>query len=149
MTTTTKTYMARQGQVEQAWHLVDATDQVLGRLAADLARVLQGKHKPEYTPHVDCGDFVVVVNVDKLRVTGANKPAQKVFKRYSGYPGGQKEIPHAVMMERHPTRVLEEAVRRMLPKNRLGAAMLKKLKLFTGPDHNHQAQQPQPMELNR
>lgn len=145
---TTKTYMAKTGQVEQAWHVVDATDQVVGRLATQLARMLQGKHKPEYTPHVDCGDFIVVVNAEKVKLTGANKPAQRTFKRYSGYPGGLKETPLAEVMKRHPERVLSQAVRRMMPKSRLGEAMFKKLKLFVGPDHTHQAQQPKPLELN-
>jgi large subunit ribosomal protein L13 len=144
----TKTYMAKTGQVEQAWHLVDATDQVVGRLATQLARLLQGKHKPEYTPHVDCGDFIVVINAEKVRLTGASKPTQRVFKRYSGYPGGLKETPVAEVIKRHPERILSEAVRRMMPKSRLGDAMFKKLKLFVGPDHTHQAQQPEPLELN-
>lgn len=144
---TAKTYMARPGEVEAAWHVVDATDQVLGRLAATVAPILQGKTKPAYTPHVDCGDFVVVINASKVKTTGANKPAQKIYKNYSGYPSGQKETPLAEMLATKPEKVITEAVRRMLPKSRLGASMLTKLKVYAGPEHPHQAQQPQPLEL--
>ena len=138
-----KTYMAKKGEIARKWYLVDMADQVLGRAAVRIATVLMGKHRPEYTPHVDTGDFVIVVNATKLRVTGANKPAQRVYQRYSGYPGGLKDTPLAEMLAKHPQRVVTEAVRRMLPKNKLGRAMLKKLKVYAGPDHPHQAQQPE------
>ena len=141
-----RTYVAKKETVEQAWYLVDAQGQILGRLAARLARILQGKHKPIYTPHVDTGDFVVVVNAEKIRVTG-NKLTQKMYKRYSGYPGGLKERPLGVMLDRQPERVLEQAVRRMLPKTKLGEKMFRKLKVYAGPDHPHQAQQPEPLSF--
>jgi large subunit ribosomal protein L13 len=146
MQTANKCYLAKPGEVEQRWFVVDATDQVLGRLAVRIATVLMGKHKPTYTPHVDTGDFVVVINADKVRMTG-RKSEYKVYQRYSGYPSGQKEIPARRMLERHPERVLHEAVRRMLPKNRLAKDMLKKLKLYAGGEHPHQAQQPEPFPL--
>lgn len=146
MKTANKCYQAKPGEVEQKWYVVDATDQVLGRLAARIATVLMGKHKPTYTPHVDVGDFVVVTNAERVRITG-RKGEIKVYQRYSGYPGGLKEVPLKRMLERHPERVLREAVRRMLPKNALARHMLKKLKLHVGPDHPHQAQKPEPLPL--
>ena len=142
-----KSYMAKNGEIEAKWHVVDASDKVLGRLATKVATILMGKHRPEYTPHVDTGDFVVVLNAANVRVTGANKPTQRVYQRYSRYPGGQKEVTLEQMMETKPELVVSEAVRRMLPKNRLGAAMLKKLKVYSGADHPHQAQQPEALEL--
>jgi len=144
---TAKTYMAKKGEIAAAWHVVDATDRIVGRLASRIATILQGKHRPEYTPHVDTGDFVIVINAEKVRITGNTKPRQRVYKRYSGYPSGQKVVTFKQMLARHPERVVTEAVRRMLPKTKLGAAMLKKLKVYAGPDHPHQAQQPQPLEL--
>ena len=120
---------------------------MLGRLAVRIATVLMGKHKPTYTPHVDCGDFVVVINAGKIKTTGTRKREQTIYQRYSGYSGGLKEITMQTMLERHPERVLREAVRRMLPKNALARHMLKKLKLFTGDTHTHQAQQPEPLPL--
>ena len=141
-----KTYMAKKGELTAQWFVVDATDKVVGRLATKIATILMGKHKPEYTPHVDTGDFVVVVNAGKVRLTG-KKLNQRMEKRYSGYPGGQKETPMETVLAKHPERVLTAAVRRMLPKNRLGAAMLTKLKVYAGSDHPHQAQQPQPLDL--
>ena len=141
-----KTYMAKPGEVTQQWHLVDAADKVLGRLATRLATILMGKHRPEYTPHVDTGDFVVVVNAAKIKVTG-NKLQQKTYERYSGYPSGRKVTSLGEMLEKHPERVISEAVRRMLPKSKLGRAMLRKLKVYAGPDHPHEAQQPQPLEI--
>jgi large subunit ribosomal protein L13 len=144
---TTKTYMAKTGEVAAGWHLVDAEDQILGRLAARIAPILMGKHRPEYTPHVDTGEFVIVVNAEKIRFTGANKPRDRVYQRYSGYPGGRKEVPLAEQLASRPEFVIREAVRRMLPKNRLGADMLAKLKVYAGPDHPHQAQQPQALAL--
>jgi len=140
-----KTTVAKKGQVEQAWWVVDATDQVLGRLAARLATVLMGKHKPIYTPHVDTGDFVVVINADKVKLTG-RKADTKEYQRYSGYPGGQRRIPFKEMLAKKPDEVFRKAVGRMLPKSKLGKHMLTKLKVYAGPDHPHQAQQPKPFE---
>lgn len=138
-----RSFVAKTGAVDQAWHHVDATDQVLGRLAVKIATVLMGKHKPTYTPHVDTGDFVVVTNAHKVRLTG-NKADTMVYPRYSYYPGGYKETPYQRVMERHPERIISEAVRRMLPKNALGRRMFKKLKVYAADTHPHQAQEPQP-----
>ena len=136
-----RSYVAKDEQVERRWYHVDATDQVLGRLAVKIATVLMGKHRPTYTAHVDTGDFVVVTNADKVRVTG-NKANTMVYPRYSYYPGGYKEASYKTVLEHHPDRILREAVRRMLPKNKLGRQMLKRLKVYPGPDHPHQAQRP-------
>ena len=144
---TMKTYMAKTGEIAAKWHVVDATDKVVGRLATKIATVLQGKHRPEYTPHVDTGDFVIVVNADKVRITGNNKPDQRVYRRYSGYPSGQKVVSFADMIEAHPDRVVSEAVRRMMPKSKLGVTMLTKLKVYAGSDHPHQAQQPETLDI--
>ena len=141
-----KTYHAKPGEVEREWLLVDATDMVLGRLASEVAQILKGKRKPTYTPHVDTGDFVVVINADKVRLTG-NKESQKNYYSHSGYPGGLKEVPYATMMAKHPTRIIEKAVKGMLPKNSLGRAMGKKLKVYAGPEHKHEAQMPRKIEL--
>ncbi len=142
----TKTYMAKPGEVEAQWHLVDAQDKVLGRLATGIATILQGKHKPTYTPHVDTGDFVVVVNAEKVAVTG-KKLDQKVYRRFTDYVGSMKTKTLRQMLESHPDRVISEAVRRMLPSTKLGRKMLKKLKVYAGPDHPHEAQNPQPLDL--
>ena len=142
-----KSYMAKKGELTAEWRLVDATDKVLGRMATRIATILMGKHRPEYTPHVDCGDFVIVVHADKVRVTGANKPDQRQYESYSRYPGGRKVVTLAEMMVKHPDRVVKEAVRRMLPKNKLGHQMLSKLKVYAGADHPHHAQQPQALEI--
>lgn len=139
------TYMAKKGEVEQKWLLVDATDKIVGRLASEIAVILMGKHRPTYTPHVDTGDFVVVVNVEKIRFTG-NKWDTKTYAWYTGYPG-QRTVKAATRHERQPELILQEAVRRMLPKSKLGRAMLKKLKIFAGSEHPHGAQQPEPTEL--
>ena len=139
-TGTMKTYMAKPGEVKQEWHLVDATDRVVGRLSTEIATILMGKHRPTYTPHVDTGDHVVVVNCEKVRFTG-KKWEQKKYTWYTGYPG-QRSMTAEVKRERQPERVLYEAVRRMLPKNKIGKKMLLKLKLYAGPDHPPQAQQP-------
>ncbi|MBU0639297.1 MAG: 50S ribosomal protein L13 [Planctomycetes bacterium] len=147
MKTANKSYLAKAEDVEHKWFVVDATDQVLGRLAVRIATVLMGKHKPTYTPHVDTGDYVVVLNAGHVKITGTRKPEQKVYQRYSGYPGGQKEITLKRMLELHPERVLQEAVRRMLPKNKLARQMLKKLKLYATDHHPHQAQCPEPLPL--
>lgn len=141
-----KTYHAKPGEVEREWLLVDATDMVLGRLASQIAQILKGKMKPQYTPHVDTGDFVIVVNASKIRLTG-NKMADKMKYRHSGFPGGLKEVPISVMLEKHPERVLEGAVKGMLPKNTLGRAMGMKLKVYAGPEHPHQAQKPRQITL--
>ncbi len=142
---TTKTYMAKAGDVEQKWWHVDAADKTLGRLASDIAVVLMGKHRPTYTPHVDTGDFVVVVNAEKVAMSG-KKWDQKEYRWYTGYTG-QKSITASDRREKAPELIISEAVRRMLPKNKLGVHMLKKLKVFVGPDHPHQAQQPETLEV--
>ena len=141
-----KTYVAKQGQVAQHWYVVDATDKVLGRMATRIARMLQGKHKPEYTPHVDTGDFIVVVNAEKIQLTG-KKLDQIEYQHYTGHKRGRKVVPIRQMLARHPERVLKAAVQRMLPKTILGAHMLTKLKCYAGPEHPHEAQQPQPLDL--
>jgi len=137
-----KTYSARPGEVERKWWLVDADGKNLGRLASEIADVLRGKNKPQYTPHVDTGDFVVVVNADKIAVTG-RKTTQKVYYRHSGYPGGLKSETLGQLLERRPTEVLRKAVKGMLPKNRLAAKQLRKLKIYAGPKHPHAAQKPE------
>jgi len=141
-----KSFMAKTGQVEQKWLLVDAQDAVLGRIASKLAMILMGKNKPTYTPHVDMGDYVVVVNADKVRLTGT-KAETKTYESYSGYPGGHRYTSFAKMMERKPEKVIEVAVRKMLPKTQMGRKALSRLKIFRGPEHEHQAQQPQKVEL--
>ena len=146
MKTANKCYQAKPGEVEQKWYVVDAKDQILGRLAVRIATVLMGKNKPTYTPHVDVGDFVIVLNAGDVKVTGRKKET-KVYQRYSGYPGGQSEISMEKVLERHPDRILREAVRRMLPKNALARKMLDKLKLCLGAEHPHQAQKPEPLPL--
>ena len=141
-----KTYSAKAHEITHDWYVVDAQDKVLGRLAATLAHRLRGKHKPEFTPHVDGGDYIVVVNVDKLRVTG-NKARGKLYHRHSTYPGGISTTNFAKLQERHPRRVLEMAVKGMLPKGPLGYAMLKKLKVYPAGNHPHSAQQPKALEV--
>ena len=140
------TYLAKPGELKADWHVVDATDLVLGRLAAKLATILQGKHKPTYTPHVDTGDFVVVLNAEKIKVTG-KKSEQRTYQTFSGYPSGQHVYRYETMNELHPEKVIELAVRRMLPKSKLGANMLKKLKVYKGDKHPHQAQQAKPLAI--
>jgi len=141
-----KTVSTRPQDVNHAWYVVDAENKTLGRLATEIASRLRGKHKPEYTPHVDTGDFIVVVNADKVRVTG-NKFSDKTYYRHSGYPGGIKSMSFKDMQGTHPERIIEIAVKGMLPKNPLGRAMFKKLKVYAGAEHPHAAQQPQPLEL--
>jgi len=141
-----RTFSAKPHEVKRDWYVVDATDKVLGRLASEIARRLRGKHKPEYTPHVDTGDFIVVVNVEKLRVTGT-KSLDKKYYRHSGYPGGIYETNFQKLQERFPDRVLTKAVKGMLPKGPLGYAMLKKLKCYAGDTHPHSAQQPKALEI--
>jgi len=140
------TYTARAGQVESRWVLVDAQNKVLGRLASQIASRLRGKHKPEYTPHVDTGDYVVVVNAAKVRVTG-RKAQDKAYVRHTGYPGGLRETSFSKLQAKHPERALQHAVKGMLPKGPLGYAMLKKLKVYPGATHPHAAQQPKPLEI--
>jgi len=141
-----KTYYAKPNEVEREWLLIDAEDQVLGRVAAKAAQILRGKHKPQYTPHVDTGDFVVVINAEKIRVTG-NKLTDKEYFRHSGYPGGLKSETFQEAIEKHPERVIEHAVKGMLPKNTLGRAMGKKLKVYAGPEHPHTAQKPREIKM--
>jgi large subunit ribosomal protein L13 len=141
-----KTFSAKPHEVRHDWLVVDATDKVLGRLAAEIALRLRGKHKPEYTPHVDTGDFIVVVNAARLRVTGA-KPQDKKYYRHSGYPGGISETNFEKMQSRFPGRALEKAVKGMLPKGPLGYAMIKKMKVYAGGEHPHAAQQPKPLQI--
>ena len=141
-----KTFTAKNETVQRDWYVVDAEGKTLGRLASELARRLRGKHKPVFTPHVDTGDYIVVVNVEKLRVTGA-KATDKKYYRHSTYPGGIYETNFTKLQARHPDRVLKLAVKGMLPKGRLGYAMIKKLKIYAGPQHPHSAQQPKALEI--
>jgi large subunit ribosomal protein L13 len=141
-----RTFQQKPADVKRNWFVVDADGKVVGRLASRVAAILRGKHKPTFTPHVDGGDFVVVVNAGKVRLTG-RKADQKIYYRHSGYPGGLRATPAGQMLRRKPEYVVREAVERMLPKNPLGRVMLKKLKIYRGADHRHQAQQPKPLEL--
>ena len=141
-----KTYTPKAGEIVHQWHIVDATDKVLGRLASQIAHVLRGKHRPNYAPHMDMGDHIVVVNIDKVRVTGA-KAENKVYHRHTGYPGGLRTTSYERMMEDHPDRILKKAVWCMLPSNSLGRQLIKKLRVYAGPDHRHEAQQPQPLDI--
>jgi large subunit ribosomal protein L13 len=141
-----RTYSARAEDVRRQWHLVDADGKTLGRLATEVARRLRGKHKPEFTPHVDTGDYVVVVNADKIRVTG-RKATDKVYYRHTGYIGNMRSITFEKQLAKRPETVIELAVKGMMPRGPLGRAMLKKLKVYAGPEHPHAAQQPQPLEL--
>jgi large subunit ribosomal protein L13 len=141
-----KSYMARPLEVERKWYVVDAEGKHLGRLATEIVRVLRGKNKPHYTPHVDVGDFVVVVNADRVGVTG-RKAQQRVYRRHSGYPGGMKETSYEQMLARKPTEVLRKAVYGMMPKTRLARKQFKKLKIYAGPEHPHSAQDPQTLEV--
>jgi len=142
------TYMAKPNAVERKWYVIDAAGKRVGRLATQIAIILRGKHKPEFTPHVDTGDFVVVVNVEKVVFTG-DKLHKKMYRRHSGYPGGLKEVRAIDMLKTHPDRVMYSAVKGMLPHNTLGRAQLTKLKLYAGPEHPHQAQQPIPWESSK
>ena len=141
-----KTYTPSSSDIEHGWWVVDAEDKVLGRLATEIARVLRGKHKPQYTPHLDTGDNVVVINAEKVRLTG-NKLDQKAYFRHTGYMGGEKFIPVREMLDKHPERVIELAVKGMMPKNNLGRLMQKKLRVYAGSAHPHEAQQPKPLEI--
>ncbi|MBV55868.1 MAG: 50S ribosomal protein L13 [Gammaproteobacteria bacterium] len=141
-----KTYSAKPHEIDQKWLLVDAEGQTLGRMATAIATRLRGKHKPEYTPHIDTGDFVVVINADKVRVTG-NKAKDKIYHSHSGFPGGLKSISFEKLLEKAPERVIKQAVKGMLPRNSLGRAMFKKLKVYAGAEHPHTAQQPESVHL--
>lgn len=141
-----KTYSAKPAEVERDWYLIDAKGKTLGRMATEIARRLRGKHKPEYTPHVDTGDYIVVINAEKIHVTG-NKMKQKIYYHHTGYIGNLKSISLEKLLQKAPTRVIETAVKGMLPKNPLGRAMFKKLKVFAGAEHSHAAQQPRQLDL--
>lgn len=141
------TFMAKASDVERKWYVVDAEGQTVGRLAAEIAKILHGKHKPTFTPHVDTGDYVIVINAEKVKFTGKKWTDKKYF-RHSGYQGGTTFTPAKQMMEKFPTRVLEYAIRGMLPKNRLGAQMYRKLSVYAGPEHPHAAQKPEELKLN-
>lgn len=140
------TFMANPQNIERKWYVVDAEGQTLGRLASQIAAILRGKNKPTFTPHVDCGDFVIIVNAEKVQVTG-KKMSDKVYLRHTGYPGGQKAITFGRLIETRPTRALELAIKGMLPHNKLGAQMYRKLKVYAGPEHPHAAQQPETLEI--
>jgi len=142
-----KTFSAKAQDVRRDWYLVDATGKTLGRLSTEIASRLRGKHKPEYTPHVDTGDYIVVVNAEKVRVTG-NKMQDKMYHRHTAYIGNLKSIPLEKMLDEHPERVIQFAVKGMLPSNPLGRQMLSKLRIYAGPQHNHEAQQPIPLDIN-
>jgi large subunit ribosomal protein L13 len=142
-----KTFSAKPAEVRRDWYVVDATGKTLGRLSTEIARRLRGKHKPEYTPHVDTGDYIVVVNAEKIRVTG-NKLKDKLYQHHTGYIGNLKTIPLEKLLETHPERAIEKAVKGMLPRGPLGRKMLSKLRVFAGPEHTHAAQQPIPLEVN-
>jgi large subunit ribosomal protein L13 len=141
-----KSYMAKPAEVDHKWYVIDATDQTLGRLSSEVASMLRGKHKPIYTPHVDTGDFIIVINASKIRLTG-NKLAQKKLRWHTGYPGGLKEIDYGTLLQKKPEKIIEAAVKGMLPHNHLGSAMFKKLKVYRGSEHPHQAQKPEVREL--
>ncbi|HHP7238354.1 50S ribosomal protein L13 [Longibacter sp.] len=140
-----KTFSAKPSDVDQKWYVVDATNEVVGRLASRIAHVLRGKHKPTYTPHVDTGDFVVVVNADKVRFTG-RKETDKTYRTYSGYPGGEREVTPEEVRKKHPERLISKAVKGMMPKGSLGRQMFKKLKVYGDGEHPHEAQQPEPLD---
>lgn len=141
-----KTYVPKKTEIKKNWYLVDAEGKILGRLASKIAQVLSGKNKPIYTPHLDTGDFVVVINAKKVKVTG-NKEKKKIYYHYSGYPGGMKEIVYEKLLEKKPALIIQKAVKGMLPKSKLGRKMFKKLKVYAGPEHRHQAQNPEKIEL--
>lgn len=141
------TFMAKEGEVQQRWHLIDATDQVVGRLAVAIANILRGKHRPQYTPHIDTGEFVIVVNVEKIKFTG-KKWEQKEYQTYSHFPGGRKLTAASEYRQTHPERILELAVQRMVPRTKLGRKQMSKLKVYAGPNHPHQAQQPEVLKLD-
>ena len=143
---TMKTYIAKTSELKREWFLIDAEGQILGRLATKIADILRGKNKPIFTPNVDTGDFVVVINAEKVKVTG-KKAENKQYRHYTGYPGGIVVKKYPEVLKKHPERIIQAAVRGMIPKNKIGRAMLKKLKIYAGPNHPHQAQQPKPLKL--
>ena len=143
-----RTYTAKPGDIEHQWHVIDATDQVLGRLASQVARLLRGKHKTTFTPNTDTGDFVIIINADKVALTGAKLEKKRAY-RHSGYPGGLKSVNYAELLATHPERAVEKAVAGMVPKTRLGRAQMQKLKVYAGAEHPHAAQNPQPYELSQ
>lgn len=143
-----KTYNVRASEIQKDWWLIDASEQTLGRLATEIARILRGKHKPTFTPHLDMGDFVVIVNAEKVAVTG-NKERQKIYRKHSGFPGGMRETKLSEMRSKHPDRIIQEAVKGMLPHTSLGRAQIKKLKIYAGAEHPHAAQQPKELTLGQ
>ena len=143
-----KTFMPKADSIEKKWYVIDASGQTLGRLASEIAKILIGKNKPEFTPSVDTGDFVIVINAEKVEVTG-KKETQKMYRRHTGFIGGLKEVVYKDMMAKHPDRIITQAVKGMLPKNTLGSHMLKKMKVYAGSEHNHQAQNPVVLDLNK
>jgi len=143
-----RTFSPKPGDIQRQWHVIDANDVVLGRLAVQTATLLRGKHKPIFAPHVDAGDFVIIVNAAKVALTGSKRDTKLAY-RHSGYPGGLSSIPYAELLDKDPRKAIEKAVWGMLPKNRLGRAMLKKLKVYAGPEHPHRAQQPQPFQITQ
>jgi len=143
-----RTYTPKPGEIERRWHVIDATDVVLGRLASLVAILLRGKHKPTFAPHVDTGDFVVIVNAEKVALTGNKRETKRAY-RHSGYPGGLRSVGYVELLEKNPEKAVEKAVRGMLPKNTVGRAQLTKLKVYAGPNHPHTAQQPQPYEISQ
>jgi large subunit ribosomal protein L13 len=140
-----RTLTPKLDQIQHDWYVIDAADQVLGRISTKIATILRGKHKPYFTPHLDTGDFVVVINAEKVKLTG-NKELQKIYSRYSGYPSGLKNIPYKRMLEEKPEHIIKHAVKGMLPKNALGRQIIQKLKIYAGGEHPHQAQNPKPLE---
>ncbi|MFO7657536.1 MAG: 50S ribosomal protein L13 [Bacteroidales bacterium] len=142
-----KTISANKATVKKEWYVVDATDQVLGRLSSKVAKIIRGKNKPDFTPHVDCGDNIIIINAEKIRLTG-NKLADKEYKRYTGYPGGERWTSPEELLKKNPSRIIEYAVKGMLPRNRLGNAIFKNLFVYAGVDHPHQAQQPKELDIN-
>ena len=142
-----KTFMAKPAEVERQWFVIDAEGQTLGRLSSEVASILRGKHKPTFTPHVDTGDFVIVINAEKIHLTG-NKLLQKKLRHHTGYPGGLKEVDYKTLLQKRPEKAIEVAVKGMLPHNSLGRAMFRKLKVYKGTEHEHQAQKPEILEIN-
>lgn len=141
-----KTYIEKEQDIQRKWYVVDATDKILGRLATEVATILRGKNKPIFSKNVDTGDYVIIINAEKIKVTG-KKPEQKMYRHHTGYPGGLKSISYKELLSKYPERILESAIKGMLPHNKLGRAMYKKLKVYAGPDHGHEAQQPEILDI--
>ena len=144
-----KTYMAKPSEIQQRWWIVDADGQILGRMATRIAKILQGKHKPTYTPHLDCGDHVVVINAARVKLTGNNKLEQMTHQYYTGWVGGQRDVPYSELIKTKPEKIIQLAVKRMMPKTNLGRHMFKKLRVFRDAEHRHEAQKPEPLDLQR